>query len=271
MKFIDKLKKSIKKNRSYLSVGLDPDLEKIPKHLLKSSDPVFLFNKAIITNTADLVCAFKPQIAFYEGMGIKGLEALKKTIDFISKNYPGLPIILDAKRGDIDSTNLGYVKMAFEWLGVDAITVHPYLGKESLTAFLEQKDKLFFILCKTSNKGAGEFQDLKVNGKQPLYQYVAHKVVKEWNYNKNCGLVVGATYPKELQIAKKIAGDLPFLIPGIGSQGGDLEKTVKAIKGSIFVINSSRSIIYAGHGKDFAQAARAEALKLKDQINHFLQ
>lgn len=269
MNFSDKLANSSKTNNSFLCVGLDTDKEKIPRHLLDSPDSVFTFNQAIIKTTSDLVCAYKINIAFYEAEGDKGFISLKKTVDFITKSYPEIPVILDAKRGDIENTNLGYVKMAFDWLGVDAITLHPYLGKTALLPFLELKEKFFFILCRTSNEGAEEFQNLEVGGERPLYQFIAEQVSQEWNFNKNCGLVVGATCPEELSEVRKIVGEMLILIPGIGAQGGDLEKTIKAAERN-FIINSSRGIIYVSGGKDFAQAARIEALKLRNEINKYL-
>jgi len=267
-KFQKKLLKIQKKNNSLVCVGLDTDLTKIPKHLLKKIDPIFEFNKTIIKAIYDLVCAYKPNIAFYEAEGIDGLRSLKKTINYLHKNYPEIPIILDAKRADIDNTNLGYIKMAFNFLEADAITLHPYLGKQALKPFLELQDKFFFILCRTSNPGAGEFQDLKIKGKK-LYKYLAKQVVNKWNFNNNCGLVVGATYPTELKQVRKIVGNMLLLIPGIGKQGGDVEKTIKAARNGSFLINSSRSIIYAGARKNFVQKAKEKTEKLKNLINRY--
>ncbi|PIP32496.1 orotidine-5'-phosphate decarboxylase, partial [Candidatus Gottesmanbacteria bacterium CG23_combo_of_CG06-09_8_20_14_all_37_19] len=210
-----------------------------------------------------------PNSAFYEAQGEEGIRQLKQTVYFVKENYPKIPVILDAKRADIGNTNEGYVKFAFDHLGADAITLHPYLGKDALKPFLERRDKGLFILCRTSNSGAGEFQDLEIDGK-PLYQVIAAKVAKDWNYNGNCGLVVGATYPKELDIVRHIVGNIPILIPGIGAQGGDLEKTVQAgvdKTGLNALINSSRGIIFASTGVNFAEKAREEALKLKNLIN----
>lgn len=272
MTFKQKLRNIVKKNNSLLCVGLDSDIKKIPGHIKKGEHPQSTFNKAIIDATVDLVCSFKPNTAFYEARGKSGIEALKMTCDYIREKYPEIPIILDAKRADIGSTNEGYTKFAFDYLGVDAITLHPYLGKEALKPFLDRQDKRIFILCRTSNPGAGEFQDLLVSGK-PLYQTIAEHVVKVWNYNENCGLVVGATYPTELEIVRRIAGDgFPLLIPGIGAQGGDIEKTVKAgvdANGLSAIINSSRSIIFTSDRDDFAQKARQEAEKLKNLINKY--
>lgn len=272
MTFKQKLEHIVKKNNSLLCVGLDSDIEKVPAHLKKEKQPQFSFNKAIIDATYDLVCSYKPNIAFYEAEGLEGLLQLKFTTKYIKDKYPEIPIILDAKRGDIGNTNEGYVKFAFDFLEADAITLHPYLGKESLKPFLEQKDKGIFILCKTSNPGAGEFQDLNSDGK-PLYQIIAQKVAQGWNYNGNCGLVVGATYPTELEIVRRIVGDgFPLLIPGVGAQGADVEKSVKAgldSFGKNAIINASRSVLFASVKDDFVQKARTEAEKLRNEINKF--
>lgn len=269
MKFTHKLLKIIKRNHSFVCVGLDSDLEKIPHHFLKKNDPIFEFNKAIILATNDLVCAYKLNIAFYEASGSKGLKSLKKSIDYLKKKHPQIPIIVDAKRGDIDNTNLGYIKLIFDYLNADAVTLHPYLGKESLLPFLSLKDKFFFILCRTSNPGAGEFQDLKVKGEK-LYQYVARRVSQNWNKNQNCGLVTGATYPQELKIIRQIVGQMPLLIPGIGQQGGDLKNSVRGASGGPFLINSSRGIIFADKTRHFDRRAREETEKLKSNINQYL-
>lgn len=271
MKFQEKLDKIIKKNNSLVCVGLDSDYEKIPQHLKTRKYPIFIFNKKIIDATHDLVCAYKPNSAFYEAQGAEGINQLKLTCDHLRKNYPSTPIILDAKRADIGNTNKGYIKYAFSYLGVDAITLHPYLGMEAILPYLELKDKGFFILCRTSNKGAGEFQDLKINNK-PLYKIVAGKVIKQWNKYDNCMLVVGATYPKELAEIRKLVGDLTFLIPGIGAQGGDIEATIKAglnSKGSGMIVNSSRAITFASSDKDFAQKARQKTIELRNDINKY--
>lgn len=270
MKFQEKLDIIISTSDSLVCVGLDSDILKIPIHLRNNKNALFDFNKAIIDATHDLVCAYKPNSAFYESYGIVSLHQLKMTMDYIQLTYPDIPVILDAKRADIGNTNNGYVKYAFEYLGADAITLHPYLGREALQPFLDQKEKGCIILCKTSNNGAGELQDLKNVKGEKLYQIIARQVTTEWNTNGNCMLVVGATYPKELAEIRKITGDLTLLIPGIGAQGGNIEKTIKAglnSKGSGMIINASRSIIYASNGKDFAEKARKETETLKDLIN----
>lgn len=278
MNFQQKLENITKKNNSCVCVGLDSNFNRIPEFVKRNrsvSEAILYFNQQIIDATYDLVCAYKPNIAFYEAEGVDGLKALKKTVAYIKKKNPDIIVIADAKRADIGSTNLGYVKAIFDYFKFDALTVHPYLGKEALEPFLERKGKGIIVLCRTSNPGGGEFQDLIVDykGKQlPLYKVIAHQVVNEWNKNKNCALVVGATYPNELAEVRKIAGDMPFLIPGIGAQGGDVEKTIKAGKNSQgrgMIINSSRGIIFASSGKDFAQAARGKTEELKKLINKF--
>lgn len=271
MSIIQKLNAIIQKNNSLVCVGLDSDITKLPEIILKKKHQQFSFNKAIIDATHDLVIAYKPNSAFYESCGKEGIGELKLTCDYIHKHYPEITIILDAKRADIGSTNDGYVKFAFDYLNVDAITLHPYLGKEALLPFLNREDKGCIILCRTSNSGAGEFQDLVVGG-IPLYQQIAQQVIQVWNMNSNCMLVVGATYPEELAEVRKITGDMTFLVPGIGAQGADMEKTMKAGLNSQkagMIINSSRGIIFASSGKDFAKKAREETKKLKDQINTF--
>ena len=231
-------------------------------------DPVepgqFEFNKRIIDQTAQFAAAFKPNIAFYEAYGEQGLKELKLTMEYLQKNYPDIFTICDAKRADIGSTNEGYVKAIFDYFGFDAMTLHPYLGAEALEPFLSRKDKASIILCRTSNPGAGELQDLQSDGK-PLWQIVAEKISKEWNKNNNCMLVVGATYPVELKKIREIAGDMTFLVPGVGAQGGSVKEAVQAginSKGKGMIINSARGII-------FAADPAAEAKKLRDEINQY--
>jgi len=265
MKFVQKLKNASQKNNSLLCIGLDTDLEKIPKFLLQEKDPIFSFNQAIIDLTSDLVCAYKPNLAFYEAYGIKGLEALKNTCEYIPEE---IPIILDAKRGDIGNTSKMYAKAIFDEFKADGVTLNPYLGEDGLSPFLEYEDKCSFVLCLTSNLGAKDFQLLKLEGK-PLYKIVAEKV-KSWNKKGNCGLVVGATYAEQLKQIREMVQDLPILIPGIGAQKGDMELTVKYgtdKHGELAIINSSRGIIYASSDKDFAKAAREEAKKLRELFN----
>ena len=264
---------------NFVCVGLDSELEKIPESVrqrgngpgISIANTIVAFNRAIVEATKDLVCAYKPNSAFYEAHGDEGFAALKRTIMDIHAIAPDVPVILDAKRADIGNTNRGYADAAFDFLQADAVTVHPYLGQEALQPFLDQSDKGIIVLCRTSNPGAGEFQDLSVNG-EPLYRFVARRVASEWNKNGNCALVVGATALHELAHVRKIVGDMPILIPGIGAQGGDVEQTVKAGKdsrGKGMIINSSRGIIFASKGADFAQAARRETIKLRDTINQY--
>ena len=264
MNFIQKLEKAIRKNNSLLCVGLDSDLEKLPKTFLKKNDPVFEFNKFIIDQTSDLVCAYKPQIAYYEAKGIEGLKSLKRTVEYINKKYPYIPIICDAKRADIGSTSQQYAKSLFDYFSFDAITVNPYLGFDAIEPFLNYKNKGIIILCRTSNPGASDFQDLKIN-KTPLYIEVAKKVVT-WNKTYgNCLMVVGATWPQQLKKVRALAKDMFFLIPGIGVQGGSLEKTLEAgltKNKSGLIINSSRGII-------FSENPRTAALQLRNNINKY--
>ncbi len=263
----------------FVCVGLDSEMEKIPQCVQKAEeDPVTAFNREIVTRTHDLVCAYKPNIAFYAGRGEAGLRALMRTIECIKEIAPDVPFVLDIKRADIGNTNIGYAKEAFEVFGADAVTVNPYFGAEALQPFLERTEKGIIVLCRTSNKGAAEFQNLQTEsefGKMPLYQVVANSVARKWNKNGNCALVVGATAPTELGIVRNIVGDgFPILIPGIGKQGGDLEKTVLAGKdsnGQGMIINSSSGIIFASSGDDFAEAARRETEKLHNGITQILK
>jgi orotidine-5'-phosphate decarboxylase len=268
MDFKSKLSAAWDKNNSLLCVGLDPARDRLPS----SVGSLFDFNKAIIDATADLVCAFKPNSAFYEAGGSEGIEQLKQTCDYIKQNYPQVPIILDFKRGDIGSTNDHYVKFAFEYLGVDAVTVQPYLGREAVQSFLDQKDKGIIVLCRTSNPGADEFQGLEAGGDK-LYMQVARNVKDNWNANGNCLLVVGATYTEEMAEIRRLVGDdMAFLVPGVGAQGGDIEATVKAganNAGTGMIISSSRDILYASSDENFAAAARERAIQTRDEINRY--
>lgn len=267
MKFIEKLTEASRKNKSLLCVGLDPDRGRLPEGI-----GIAEFNRAIVEATSDLVCAYKLNLAFYEAQGDEGLDALKKTVKCIPD---GIPVIGDAKRGDIGNTAKAYATAIFDILNFDATTVNPYLGFDSLEPFLQYQDKGIFILCRTSNAGAMDFQSLRCeteSGARPLFEVVAQKA-SEWNKNGNIGLVVGATYPEELKLIRQIYSDMPILIPGLGAQGGDLELAVRYgvnNQGERAIINSSRQIIYASQGKDFAQAARRAATELRDQINYHL-
>jgi orotidine-5'-phosphate decarboxylase len=261
MKFTDKLLSASRKNKSWLCIGLDPDPELMPKV------DVLQFNKAIIEATSDLVCAYKPNLAFYEALGTEGLAILEKSIKHIPDD---IPVIGDAKRGDIGNTAKAYAKALFSVLGFDAATVNAYLGYDSIEPFINYQGKGVFILCRTSNKGAADFQNLQTDG-LPLYEVVAHKA-KEWNVHGNVGLVVGATYPEELKRVRSICSEMPLLIPGIGAQGGDLASAVAYgvdARGEKAIINVSRQILYASKEKDFARAARTVAEKIRNQINDY--
>ncbi|MBI2028555.1 MAG: orotidine-5'-phosphate decarboxylase [Candidatus Levybacteria bacterium] len=280
MNFKQKLEIIIKKNNSLLCIGLDPDLEKIPNFLLKKKDSIFEFNIEIIKKTHDLVCAYKPNIAFYEAYGLKGLSQLKKTVEYIKYYHPEIPIILDAKRADIGNASKMYAKSAFGYWNVDAITVNPYLGFDSIEPFLEYKDKGVIILCKTSNPGAKDFQDSYVSPGihlgsglnrtpreivEPLYLNIARNVV-EWDKKyKNCLMVIGATWPNDLKKIRKIAPNMYFLVPGIGAQKGEAEKAAKVGVNkdkSGIMFNVGRSIIYDPY-------PRKKASELKNIINRF--
>ena len=265
----------------FVSVGLDPVWERLPVDITAKAgfDPgsssratqVARFCTAIVDATAHLACAFKPNAAFFEAFGAPGAEALSAVIRHIRAVAPEVPVIYDAKRGDIGSTNQGYADHAFDELGAAAITVHPYLGREALDPFLGRLDKGTIVLVRTSNPGGGEFQDLMV-GDEPLYRIVARRVSEGWNGNNNCAVVVGATYPDELAEVRRIVGDMPILIPGIGAQGGDLRRTVEAgrdARGRGMIINSSRAVIYASEGEDFAEAARQEVIRLNREIDSY--
>jgi orotidine-5'-phosphate decarboxylase len=265
----EKLAARIAKTNSLLCVGLDSDFDKLPAAVKSEEFPQFAFNKAIIDATHDYVCAYKPNVAFYEARGEQGIHELHMTVEYLQKSYPDIFTICDAKRADIGSTNEGYVKSIFDVLGFDSITLHPYLGSEALQPFLQRADKVSIILCRTSNPGSGELQDFVSDGK-PLWEKIAENVSQKWNEHNNCMLVVGATYPEEMAKIRAVVGDMTFLVPGIGAQGGDLEKTMKAGLNSQkmgMMINSSRGIIFASKEADFAERAGVEAKKLMEQIN----
>jgi len=260
--FIDKLLSASDANQSLLCIGLDPDPELMPEM------EVFAFNKAIIDATRDLVCAYKPNLAFYEALGVEGIDALKRTIEYIPDD---IPIIGDAKCGDVGNTAQFYARALFEVFGFDAATVNPYLGYDSVEPFLSYAERGVFILCKTSNMGAADFQSLPFSG-VPLFELVAGKA-RDWNRYGNIGLVVGATYPEELRRVRQICPEVPILIPGIGPQGGDLASAVRYgvdALGKRAIISSSRQILYASRGADCALAARSAARALRDRINDHL-
>ena len=269
MSFVVALKNRWSDANSLVCVGLDPEPSKFPAHLNDDSDAVFAFCRAIVDATADLVCCFKPQIAHFAALGAE--DALTRLIAHIHAAHPGVPVILDAKRGDIGSTAQNYAIEAFDRYGADAVTANPYLGRDSVQPLLDRKDRGVVILCRTSNPGAGDFQDLDVNGR-PLFKRVAEAVANDWNANGNCMLVVGATWPEQLRDVRTIVGDMPLLIPGVGAQGGDIEAVVtngRTADGGGLVISSSRAILYASNGADFADAARAAMMELRDAINRY--
>ncbi len=267
MTFMESLRAAWHRNNSLVCVGLDPEPSRFPPSFADDSDAVFHFCRDIVDATADLVCCFKPQIAHFAALGAE--DALQRLIAHIHNHQPGVPVILDAKRGDIGSTAQHYASEAFDRYEADAVTVNPYLGRDSLQPFLDRADKGVVILCRTSNAGAGDLQDLDVGGR-PLYQHVADQVAKEWNANGNCLLVTGATYPEQLAEVRAIVGDLPLLVPGIGAQGGDVEAVLRngqSSDGAGLLISSSRAILYAGNDDDFANASREATLALRDAVN----
>jgi orotidine-5'-phosphate decarboxylase len=269
MTFTETLASAWQKNDSLLCVGLDPDPARFPTHLKGRADAIFEFCASIVDATADLVCCFKPQIAYFAAHGAE--DQLQALIAHIHANHPGIPVILDAKRGDIGSTAEQYAKEAFERHAADALTVNPYLGKDSIDPYLAWPDKGVLLLCRTSNAGGSELQTLDVGGRK-LYEHVAGLVAHQWNATGQCGLVVGATHPDELARVRRIAGDLPLLVPGIGAQGGDVQAAVRAgrtEKGAGMMINSSRAILYAGRDENYGEAARRAASETRERINRY--
>ena len=269
MNFIKKLDAAWTSSNSLLCVGLDPNWQKLPAHVKMLPEPIFEFCKAIVDATHDLVCAYKPQIAYFAALQAE--DQLEKTLNYIRETYPHIPIILDSKRGDIGSTAAMYAVEAFDRYKADAVTVNPYMGQDSAQPFLDRKDKGTILLCRTSNPGAGDIQDLVVDG-QPIYEKVASMISEHWNSHNNCCLVVGATWPEQMAKLRKISGNMPFLVPGVGAQGGDVKALVSAgqtADGKGLMINSSRGVIYASEGDNFAMAARKVALETRDLINQY--
>ncbi|AGA78061.1 orotidine-5'-phosphate decarboxylase [Echinicola vietnamensis] len=260
---------NIQQKSSFLCVGLDTDLAKIPSHLLKEQDPIFAFNREIIDKTADFAVAYKPNIAFYEALGPKGWESLQKTLDYIPKD---IFTIADAKRGDIGNTSKLYAKAFFEQMDFDSITVAPYMGQDSVSPFLEFEDKWVILLALTSNGGSSDFQVLETEGGKPLFQQVLEKS-QRWGSDDNLMYVVGATNGAKIAEVRKYAPDHFFLVPGVGAQGGSLEEVAKYGMNSNcgLLVNSSRGIIYASDGADFGDAARAEASKLQQEMARLLE
>ena len=261
--FRQRLQHASRTRNSLLCIGLDPD-----PALMPSSSDVAAFNRAIIEATADLVCAYKPNLAFYESLGWDGYQVLRDTLEAIP---PDIPVIGDAKRGDVGHTARAYARALFEVCGFDAVTINPYLGFDAVEPFLSYRDRGVFLLCKTSNQGSQDFQALPVGPEgTPLYEVVARRA-QGWNDDGNLGLVVGATFPQELKRVRELCPRMPLLIPGIGAQGGDLSWAVREgvdAQGEGAIISVSRQVLYASRGADFAHRAREEALRLRAEINH---
>lgn len=267
MTFTDMLRARWRAADTLLCVGLDPDPNRFPPQFTHHGDAIYEFCRAIVDATADLACAFKPQIAYFASQ--RAESALERLIADIRAAHPDIPVLLDAKRGDIGSTAEHYAREAFERYQAHAVTLSPYMGFDSLQPYLAYGDRGAFVLARTSNAGGDDFQMLATDGER-LYERVARLAATEWNRNGQIGLVVGATYPAELARVRALAADLPILVPGIGAQGGDVEATVHAgqsIDGTGLLINSSRAILYAGNGPDFARQARSVAQATRDQIN----
>jgi orotidine-5'-phosphate decarboxylase len=275
MKFLDMLQRAERQNASKLCVGLDPEPTKFPDHIKGDANKIYDFCAAIVDATADLAVAFKPQIAYFSAHRAEG--QLERLMEHMRRVAPQVPIILDAKRGDIGSTAEQYAIEAFERYGADAVTLSPFMGFDSVQPYLKHHDKGAFLLCRTSNPGGDDLQNQRlasVEGQPLLYEHVARLAQGPWNLNGQLGLVVGATYPKEIERVRALAPHLPLLIPGVGAQGGDAQATVKAgmsgpdgdVPGTT-IVNSSRAILYAASGADFAQAARRVALQTRDVLN----
>jgi orotidine-5'-phosphate decarboxylase len=275
MTFIGKLRARWQRSDSLVCVGLDPDPAKFPDRYvddehIDDGEALFAFCRDIVDATAEFACAFKPQIAYFAAHN-DGEAALQRLIAHINGAHPDVPVILDAKRGDIGSTAGQYAVEAFERFGADAVTLNPYMGRDSAAPFLQYNDRGCVFLCHTSNPGARDFQELDVGG-EPLYQRIARTIARDWNTDGNCALVVGATFPEELKVIRGIVGDMPLLIPGVGAQGGDVEAVVKngrSADGTGLVINSSRGILYASRGAGYAEAAADAARVLRDEINRY--
>ena len=268
MNFVDKLRRRWRDADSLLCVGLDPDPARFPEALVDDPDALFDFCRDIVDATAEFACAFKPQIAYFAAHN-GGEAALQRLVAHIDGAHPDVPVVLDAKRGDIGSTAEQYAVEAFDRYGADAVTLNPYMGRDSAEPFLRRDDRGCIFLCHTSNPGARDFQELEVDGR-PLYQHIARTIAQEWNASGNCALVVGATFPEELKVIRGIVGDMPLLIPGVGAQGGDVEAVVRhgaSADGTGLMVNSSRGILYASSGAGYADAAAAAARRLRDAIN----
>ena len=273
MTFMQQLRHRWDTSGSLVCVGLDPEPGRFPARFAGDADSVFGFCRDIVDATAEYACAFKPQIAHFAAPGAE--DALERLIAHVHAAHPGIPVILDAKRGDIGSTAQRYASEAFDRYAADAVTVNPYLGGDSLQPFLERADRGVIILCRTSNRGAADLQDLLVEGRaggpsRPLYQSVAERAAREWNGNGNVSLVVGATWPEQLREVRAVVGDMPLLVPGVGAQGGDAGAVVRNARtgdGTGLMVSSSRAILYASSGDDYAAAAARAARELRDTLN----
>lgn len=275
--FVDLLRAQWHAADSLLCVGLDPDPAKLPRHLASKADALYAFCRQIVDATHDLVCAFKPQFAYFASS--RAEDQLEALVRYIKSTYPHIPVVLDAKRGDIGATAEHYAREAFERYGADAVTLSPYMGFDSVAPYLEYADKGAIILCRTSNAGGSDLQALDLghgnesgHERGKVYQHVARLVANQWNRNGQCGLVVGATFPHELAEVRAIVGDMPLLVPGIGAQGGDIEASVnagRATGGAGMMINSSRAILYADGSENFAAAARQVSIETRDTINQY--
>ena len=267
MGFMQQLRQRWVTSGSLVCVGLDPEPAKFPAKFSGDPDAVFAFCRDIADATAEFACAFKPQIAHFAALGAE--DALERLIAHLHAAHPGVPVILDAKRGDIGSTAQRYAVEAFQRYDADAVTVNPYLGRDSVQPFLDHAERGVVILCRTSNPGAGDLQDLDVGGR-PLYQHVAGTIARDWNAHGNCALVVGATWPAQLAEVRAIVGDMPLLVPGVGAQGGDAEAVVRNARtadGTGLMVSSSRAILYASSGDDYADAAADAARTLRDTLD----
>jgi orotidine-5'-phosphate decarboxylase len=259
--FAERLAALCQERRSHVCVGLDPLPDRLPAAVRGADDPVFAFNRAIVDATLDLAPVYKPNLAFYEALGLAGWSSLKKTVDYIGRRAF---VIGDGKRGDIDATAVAYARAMFDVFGFDACTVNAYQGVDAVGPFLAHRDRGVFVLCRSSNPSASDVQDCRI-GDQTVHERIARLAVG-WNREGNCGLVAGATRPEELARVRAIAAGLPLLIPGVGAQGGDAAAAARGARGGPFVISASRSIIYAGDGPDFAEAARRATTRLRDEI-----
>jgi orotidine-5'-phosphate decarboxylase len=263
--FRERLRAAWASSGSLVCVGLDPDVAKIPERFARTAQPIFEFNREVVDATHDLVCAYKPQIAFYSAAGAE--RELELTIAHIRERAPHAIVLLDAKRGDVGNTAIAYAREAFGRYAADAVTVNAYTGEDGVRPFLTDPERGAFVLCRTSNPGARDFQDLLVDGR-PLYRHVAERAARDWNSLGNLALVVGATYPEEMALLRQTHPEIPFLVPGIGAQGGDLEATLKAgldASRQGLIVSSSRAIVFAGD----AAAIRGAARELRDAINRF--